>query len=209
MYKKWHTFIHNISRVIFIITSGCCRKRKRSIFRPFSYISSTPISSISCLKQAGQKDPCVLVMPSATGKSRRGELGRGRNRAPNYKVTRENQSLLELSWYWRHQGSPDRGSMCLSGEEKEGGGDKSRILHQRKCATLCPNYRQSCGVSCYPYRCFSLNVHLPVLAGCPCHTYQGTSFGTSLMDYYDRELSNKRCSGLPQNIKHFKSSWVE
>ncbi|CAB1443603.1 unnamed protein product [Pleuronectes platessa] len=27
------------------------------------------------------------------------------------------------------QGSPDSGSMCLSGEEKEGGGDQSRILH--------------------------------------------------------------------------------
>lgn len=38
------------------------------------------------------------------------------------------------------QCSPDSGSMALSGEEKEGGGDHSRILHQRKCATLCPNH---------------------------------------------------------------------
>ena len=45
----------------------------------------------------GQRDPCLPVVPSAIGKLRRGELGRGRNRAPNYKVTRENQSLLELS----------------------------------------------------------------------------------------------------------------
>lgn len=45
----------------------------------------------------------TLVMPSATGKLRRGELGRGRNRAPDYKVTRDNQSPLELSWHWRHR----------------------------------------------------------------------------------------------------------
>lgn len=45
----------------------------------------------------------TLVVPSATGKLRRGELGRGRNTALNYKVTRENQSLLELSWHWRHR----------------------------------------------------------------------------------------------------------
>lgn len=45
----------------------------------------------------------TLVVPSATGKLRRGELGRGRNRAPNYKVTRDNQSPAELSWHWRHR----------------------------------------------------------------------------------------------------------
>lgn len=50
----------------------------------------------------GQRVPCLLVVPNATGKLRRGELGRGRNGVLNYKVTRENQSLLELSWYWRH-----------------------------------------------------------------------------------------------------------
>lgn len=54
------------------------------------------------LPEPGDKgDLCLLVVSSAIGKSRLGELGRGRNRAPNYKVTRENQSLLELSWYWR------------------------------------------------------------------------------------------------------------
>ncbi len=92
------------------------------------------------------------------------------------------------------QGSPDSGSMGLSWEEKEGGGVQSRILHQRKCATLCPNYPQSCGGSRYLFRCFSLNVHLPVLAVCPCHTYQGTGFGTSITEYSDTELSNKLCS---------------
>lgn len=147
----------------------------------------------------GQRDPCLLVVPSAIGKLRRGELGRGRNRAPNYKVTRENQSLLELSWYLT-QGSPDSGSMALSGEEKEEGGVQSRILHQRKCATLCPNYPQSCGGSCYLFRCFSLNVHLPVLAVCPCHTYQGSSFGTSITDYNDTELFSKLCSVEVYNI---------
>ncbi len=49
----------------------------------------------------GQRNPCLPVAP--IGKLRRGELGRGRSRVPNYKVTRENQSLLVLSWYWRHR----------------------------------------------------------------------------------------------------------
>ena len=62
--------------------------------------ASSDLSATSLLFPAsnrGQRDPCLLVVPSAIGKLRRGELGRGRNRAPNYKVTRENQSLLELS----------------------------------------------------------------------------------------------------------------
>lgn len=84
--------------------------------------------------------------------------------------------------------------MGLSGEEKEGGGVQSRILHQRKCATLCPNYPQSCGGSCYLFRCFSLNVHLPILAVRQCHTYQGSGFGTSITDYNATELANKLCS---------------
>lgn len=68
--------------------------------------ASSDLSATSLLFPAsnrGQRDPCLLVVSSAIGKLRRGELGRGRNRAPNYKVTRENQSLLELSWYWRHR----------------------------------------------------------------------------------------------------------
>lgn len=50
--------------------------------------------------------------------------------------------------------STDSGSMGFSGEEREGGGVQSRMLHQGKCATLCPNYPQSCEGSYYLFRCF-------------------------------------------------------
>lgn len=59
------------------------------IVRPFDYIFPFPVSN--------KKHKEALVVPGATRKLRRGELGRGRNRAPDYKVTRENQSPLELS----------------------------------------------------------------------------------------------------------------
>lgn len=65
------------------------------------------------------------------------------------------------------------------------------MLPLRKCATPCLNYPQSCGRSSYLFRCFSLNVHLSVLAVCPCNTDQGPGFRTSITDYNDTELSNK------------------
>lgn len=76
----------------------------------------------------GQRDPCLLALPSATGKLRRGELGRGRNRAPNYKVTRENQSLLELSWYWKPRAHQTADQWVSLGRRREGGGVQSRIF---------------------------------------------------------------------------------
>lgn len=48
----------------------------------------------------------------------RGELGRARKRAPNYKVTRENQSLLELSWYWRPRAHQTLDQCVFSGRRR-------------------------------------------------------------------------------------------
>lgn len=64
----------------------------------------------------------IFVMPCATGKLRRGELGRGRNGVPSYKVTRENQSLLEWSWHWRHrnQQTVDQWAPLGGGRKEEG-----------------------------------------------------------------------------------------
>lgn len=66
----------------------------------------------------------ALVVPTATGKLRRSKLGRGRNGAPNYKVTRENQSPAELSWHWR-PGTRETADQWVSlhGEAEEGGGE--------------------------------------------------------------------------------------
>lgn len=60
-----------------------------------NHLQSIQLHLFHFLPQTENKE--TLVVPSATGKLRRGELGRGRNTALSYKVTRENQSLLELS----------------------------------------------------------------------------------------------------------------
>lgn len=165
-------FIMNIctgmcEKVIFYIilisnlTGGYWWWRRRSIFRTFSYIS--PFPALNRKQRHSCHAQCHWEVKA--GRIRKGQEqgsglqgNRGQPIPPGIILTLETQD------------SADSGSMGFSGEEKEGGGVKSRILHQEKCATLCPNYPQSCRGSCYLFRCFSLNVHLPVLAVCQFHT---------------------------------------
>lgn len=113
----------------------------------------------------------ILVMPSATGKLRRGELGRGRNRAPVYKVTRENQSPLEWSWHWRHRNQQTVDQWApLGGGSRRGPGQD--IAPRKVCHALSKPPPQSCRRSCYLFRCLSLNVVPPVSAECPCHAHR-------------------------------------
>lgn len=77
----------------------------------------------------------ILVVPSATGKLRRGELGRGRNGAPGYKVTRENQSPLEWSWHWRHRNQQTADQWApLGGGSRRGPGQD--IAPRKVCHAL-------------------------------------------------------------------------
>lgn len=81
-----------------------------------------PASTKKEKKKESHKE--ALVVPSATGKLRRSKLGRGRNGAPNYKVTRENQSPAELSWHWRHRTRETADQwVSLHGEAEEEGGE--------------------------------------------------------------------------------------
>lgn len=89
----------------------------------------------------GQRDPCLPVVPSAIGKLRRGELGRGRNRAPNYKVTRENQSLLELSWYWRHRAHQTADQWVSPGRRRKEEGSRAGYCTKEsvpRCVQITP-----------------------------------------------------------------------
>lgn len=105
------------------------------------HISSVPTPSPKFpASNCEQRDTCLMVVSTAIGKLRRRELGRGRNRAPNYKVTRENQSHLELSWYWRHRAHQTVDQwVSLQGEGRRRGSLQD-MLPQRKCATPCLNY---------------------------------------------------------------------
>lgn len=164
-------------------------------FRCFRYIYSIPgsIFSISSLTQ-GTKGPLSAASAQCHWEVKAGRIRKGREQGSLLQGNKGKPIPPGIILILETQGSPASGSMGLSGEEKEGGGDQSRILHQRKCATLCPNYPQSCKESCYLFRCFRLNVYLLALAVCPCHTYQACGFVTSIAYYSDTELSNKLCS---------------
>lgn len=71
------------------------------------------------------EDKETLVVPSATGKLRRRELGRGRNRAPNDKVTSENQSPLELSWHLRHRTQQRAAQLVSLGRKRKEKGSRA------------------------------------------------------------------------------------
>lgn len=137
----------------------------------------------------GQRRPCLPVVPSVIGKLRRGELGRGRNGAPNYKVTRENQSLLELSWYWRHRAHQTVDQWVSLGRRRKEEGSRAGYCTKESVPRRVQITPKVVWGFCYLFRCFSLNVHLLVLAARPCHTYQGFGFGTSITDYSETELS--------------------
>lgn len=123
------------------------------------------------LLQTGQRNPCPLVVPSAIGKLRRGELGRGRNGAPNYKVTRENQSLLELSWYWRHR-FHQTADQCVSlGRRRKEEGSRAgycTVESVPRCVQTTPE------VVGDPVTCSDVLVWMFTclfLAVCQCHTF--------------------------------------
>lgn len=164
------------------------------MFRCCRYTSLIPdsISSISSLTQ-GTKGPLSAASAQFHWEVKAGRIRKGWEQGSQLQGNKGKPIPPGIILILETQGSPDSGSMGLSGEDKEGGGDQIRILHQRKCAMLCPNYPQSCEWSCYLFRCFRLNVHLPVLAVCPCHTYEGSGFVTSITDYNYTELSNKLC----------------
>lgn len=93
-------------------------------------------------------------MPSATGKLRRGELGRGRNGLP---ATRENQSPLEWSWHWRHRNQQTVDQWApLGGGCRRGPGQD--IAPRKVCHALSKPPPKNCRRFCYLFRCLSLNV---------------------------------------------------
>lgn len=109
-------------------------------------------------------------MPSAAGKLRRGELGRGRNRAPGYKVTRENQSPLEWSWHRRHRNQQTVDQWApLGGGSRRGPGQD--IAPRKVCHALSKPPPKVAGD---PVTCSDVWVRTlsPVSAECQCHTHR-------------------------------------
>lgn len=111
--------------------------------------------SISCLNKKKEKSHKeALVVPSATGKLRRSKLGRGRNGAPNYKVTRENQSPVELSWHWRHRTRETADQwVSLHGEAEEKGGEREKEEEGGVRAGYCSEKSVPCCVQISPLSC--------------------------------------------------------
>lgn len=132
------------------------------------------------LFQTEYKD--ILVVPSATGKLRRGELGRGRNGAPGYKVTRENQSPLEWSWHWRHRNQQTADQWVpLGGGSRRGPGQD--IAPRKVCHALSKPPPPHLKVSGDPVTCSDVWVWAlppPFLCWMPVpHPQDGRSFGAA------------------------------
>lgn len=117
------------------------RRRERSSDVAGTFLQFLTQSTLFPPSHRVQRDPCLLLVPSATGKSRLGELGRGGNRTPNYKVTRENQSLLELSWYWRHRAHQTADQWVSQGTRRKGEGTRSGYCTKEsvpRCVQIIP-----------------------------------------------------------------------
>lgn len=141
------------------------------------------ISSISCPKQE-TKGPLSAGCAQCHWEVKAGRIRKGQEQGSQIQGNKGKPIPPGIILILETQGSLDSRSMGLSGEDEEGGGVLSRILPQRKCAMLCPNYPKVVEdpVSCSD---FSLNVHLSVLAVCPRHTYQERGFRNGITDYND------------------------
>lgn len=90
---------------------------------------------MGCWSQLGDKG-ALVGHPWCHLEGRAGELGRGRNRTSNYKVTRGNHAIpLGISLGLETQGSPDSRSMELFAEGGRSGA-KQDIAERKVCHVL-------------------------------------------------------------------------
>lgn len=136
----------------------------------------------------GQRNSCLLAVSTAIGTLRRRELGRGRNRAPNYKVTRENQSHLELSWYWRHRAHQTVDQWVSLGWEGRRRGPEQDIAPKKVCHTMSKLPPKLCGIQ-LPVQMFQFECSLVCFGCMPTPHLPG--FETSITDYNKTEVFNK------------------